>query len=259
MATMPEFEAEWQKLGWQPSAMQQAQFQKLYELVLDGNRQLNLTRITEPTDFWEKHLWDSLRGIAPFLPNLNQVSEALTETANSSLLPSDTPLNVIDIGTGGGFPGLPAAIAQPSWKITLLDATRKKVQFLNTLISTLELQNVRTLVDRAEQTGHHPHHRAQYDLALLRAVASAPACAEYALPLLKIGGVAVLYRGQWTPEEADQLETAVAQLGGAIAFTDAFTTPITQGIRHCLYLRKVEPTPAKFPRAVGVPAQQPLS
>jgi 16S rRNA (guanine527-N7)-methyltransferase len=170
----------WQQtLNWQPTAHQQQQFQQLYGCILIGNRQLNLTRLTEPIDFWEKHLWDSLRGIVPLLPTRD-----------------DTALKVIDIGTGAGFPGLPIAIVCSQWRVTLLDSTHKKVAFLDSLRQELRLRQVRTRCDRVETLGRSQ--RDTYDLALLRAVASAVACAEYALPLLKVGGEAILYRGQWT-------------------------------------------------------------
>ena len=242
LAQLPEIGEGWQGLNWQPSREQQAQLQQLYELILAGNRHLNLTRITDPQEFWEKHLWDSLRGIKPWL----------TQS------PDPEPLRVIDIGTGGGFPGLPAAIARSDWQITLLDSTRKKLAFIDSLIAALELSQVRTRVERAETLGQQRLHRAKYDLALIRAVATAPVCAEYAIPLLKVGGTAVLYRGQWTEEESIGLEGALQQLGCVLESVESFTTPLTAGVRHCLYLKKIAPTEARFPRPVGVPAQKPL-
>jgi len=230
----------WQEtLGWQPTAAQNRQFELLYELILAGNRQLNLTRITDVQEFGEKHLWDSLRGVA-------------------QLLSVPALLKVIDIGTGGGFPGLPVAIARPDWQVTLLDSTRKKMTFLQTLLTPLGLDQVRTLCDRAESVGQHPDHREQYDLALIRAVGPAAVCAEYALPLVKVGGLAVLYRGQWQLVDTEALRPAVRQLGGQIETLEAFKTPLSHSDRHCLYLRKLTPTPPQLPRPVGVPAQNPL-
>ncbi len=217
---LPEMAELWQQtLNWQPTAEQQCQFQRLYELILEGNRQLNLTRITDPVEFWEKHLWDSLRGVAPLLPSGVE--------------------RIIDIGTGAGFPGIPVAIALGNWTVTLLDSTRKKITFLNTLLAQLGIQNATTAIGRAEEVARQPQHRQTYDIALIRAVGSASVCAEYALPLLKIGGLAVLYRGHWTDDEAEALQTALKQLGGVIESTEEFTTPLSQSIRHCLYLRKI--------------------
>jgi 16S rRNA (guanine527-N7)-methyltransferase len=213
-----------QTLKWQPSAIQQHQFQQLYEHVIEGNRHLNLTRIVEPIDFWEKHIWDSLSGIRPWLE----------EGAIG-----DQPLKIIDLGSGAGFPGLPVAIALSTAHVTLLDSTRKKIAFVDTVVERLKLQQVQTICDRAEQIGKQPVHQSAYDLVLIRAVAAAPVCAHYALPLLKPGGTAVLYRGQWSELERDELEQAIAPLQGAIGAIDAFTTPLTQSVRHCVYLQKI--------------------
>lgn len=228
---LPEMADLWQQtMNWQPTAQQQGQFQRLYELTLEGNRQLNLTRITDPLEFWEKHLWDSLRGIASLLPTVET-------KVTSSLEPMQ---RVIDIGTGAGFPGVPVAIAMEHWTVTLLDSTRKKITFLNTLLAQLGIQNATTLIGRAEMVSKQLDHRRTYDVALVRAVGSAELCAEYSLPLLKVGGLAVLYRGHWTEAEAEALQGAVERLGGAIEATEEFTTPLSQSIRHCLYIRKVK-------------------
>jgi 16S rRNA (guanine527-N7)-methyltransferase len=249
VAALPELFDRWQEtLNWQPTPAQQEKLQALYQLTLAGNRQFNLTRITEPTEFWEKHLWDSLSGI--FL----QIEPG--EIAGK--IDSDSDLKVIDIGTGAGFPGLPVAIAHPTWQVTLLDATRKKIAFLEGLVTALGIENVKTWCDRAEQAGRNSRHRGVYDLSLVRAVAPASVCAEYALPLLKLGGTAILYRGQWTPAEAETLDLAVGQLGGNLAAVREFKTPLSQSVRHCLYVRKVAATSREFPRSIGVPVQKPL-
>lgn len=241
---LPEMAEIWQQtLNWQPTAQQQAQFQRLYELILEGNRQLNLTRITDPQEFWEKHLWDSLRGIAP----QGQFISSLQEGAF-----------VIDIGTGAGFPGIPVIITAPNCQITLMDSTQKKITFIEKILTELALTNTKTLVGRAEEIGQQPQHRQAYDIAFIRAVGTASVCAEYALPLLKQSGLAVIYRGNWTEEETTVLQNAVNQLGGVIELIEKFTTPLSDSIRHCLYVRKVANTPANFPRAVGVPSQKPL-
>lgn len=230
-----------QTLNWQPNEHQEQLYQQVYQEVLEGNRQQNLTRITTPEDFWEKHLWDSLSGIVGLDPELlNQ------------------KLEIIDVGTGAGFPGIPLAIAFPHWQITLLDSTRKKITFVNELIAKLKLDNATGIVARAEALGRVPGDRASYDLALVRAVSKPSVCAEYSLPFVKKGGLAVLYRGHWNDEETASLESAAAQLGGKIELIHPWETPLSQGGRHCVYLRKHSATPNKFPRAVGVPDKQPL-
>ena len=242
----------WQQtLDWTPTVQQQVQFQQLYEFILEGNRQFNLTRITDPQEFWEKHLWDSLRGIAPLLRDGGDENVISAPTLLSSL-------SFIDIGTGAGFPGIPVAITVANSTVTLLDSTQKKMTFVEKLRAALDLTNVKTLTGRSEEVGQQPQHRQTYDVALIRAVGTASVCAEYALPLLKQGGLAVIYRGNWTQEETKALENAVNQLGGVIESIEKFTTPLTDSIRHCLYLRKVATTPVQFPRPVGVPTQKPL-
>jgi 16S rRNA (guanine527-N7)-methyltransferase len=214
---LPDMSAHWQEsLNWQPDSMQQATFGLLYDDMLRVNRQFNLTRITEPLEFWEKHLWDSLSG-------------------------------------------MPIAIIHPTWQITLLDSTRKKITFIQEMIETLGLSNALGLVDRVEQLGHNPQHREFYDLATIRAVASAPVCAEYALPMLKIGGHAVLYRGQWSDEEDQTLKTAAELLGSEVTHINHFTTPLSQSTRTCITLTKRQTIDPAFPRAIGLAVQKPLS
>jgi 16S rRNA (guanine527-N7)-methyltransferase len=235
---LPPMLDRWQETtGWQPNEKQLQQFQNFYELIALANKSLNLTRILEPEDFWEKHLWDSLQPILT-TPQLTGAT--------------------VDLGTGGGFPGIPIAIARPDWPITVVDSTTKKINFIRSGLASIPLENVAAVVDRAETFGRDPQHRELYQLVTVRAVAEPAVCAEYAVPLLSIGGTAILYRGHWTEEEATTLAGVVEQLGAMIVNVTQFTTPITQGLRHCIYIRKTATTPLKFPRSVGTPTHQPL-
>ena len=244
IANLPKMAEIWQKtLNWQPTNLQENQFQQLYQLIIAGSRQINLTRITEPEEFWEKHLWDSLRGIAPkqiFIPGI------------------DRGKRIIDIGTGAGFPGLPIALIFPNSQVTLLDSTGKKIAFIETVLSALALNNAKTLLGRAEEIGQQYQHRQHYDLAVIRAVSNVSVCAEYSLPLVRKGGLAIIYRGNWSEAENESLEIAVEQLGGVIELIEEFSTPLSNSTRHCLYLRKVTNTPISFPRGVGIPSQKPI-
>jgi len=252
---LPYPETIWQStLGWQPTAAQQQMFQQLYDTLVAVNQQINLTRITTPEDFWEKHLWDSLQGIAPWLAG--EVPPE-SELAFQGIAASE-PFNVIDIGTGGGFPGLPVALVCPWWQVTLMDSTQKKITAIKSVAKALGLTNVQFLAQRAEHVGHQPVHREAFDLVLIRAVGSTNTCAEYALPLLKPGGRAVLYRGNWEPVEETDLRAILPQLGGQWLQVRGQETPMTQSIRHYVDLLKSGRTPDNFPRAVGIPAKSPL-
>jgi 16S rRNA (guanine527-N7)-methyltransferase len=214
------FSSLWlQTLNWQPTSSQAQLFENLYSLVLEGNATQNLTRITEPSDFWEKHLWDSLRGVQLF----GELSDP----------------QVIDIGTGAGFPGLPIAIAQPSWHLSLLDSKIKKTNFIRNTIEALDLPQVSIFTGRAEEINQTGSHYQKYDLALLRAVGSVALCAKYVMPFLKVGGTAILYRGQWTETEQLELNEICNELHAEVAHLESFTTPLTNSQRHCLHLAKI--------------------
>lgn len=225
--------------GWQPDRSQLIQICKLYDGIVAGNKLMNLTRITSPEEFWEKHLWDSLW----------PVGDCLGSTAT---------LRALDIGTGGGFPGLPLAIARPDVEVTLLDSTRKKITFLQQLAEDLGLTHVRTLAERAETAGLARHYRSKFDLAMTRAVGPVTVCAEYAVPFLKIGGRAILYRGQWEEHEEADLLAAAEELGASVVAIERTLTPLTQAVRHRVILEKQTHTAADYPRDVGIPTQRPL-
>jgi 16S rRNA (guanine527-N7)-methyltransferase len=220
MFFMPHFShlfEHWQStLNWSPDPDQIAQFERLYELVLEGNSKQNLTRITATDDFWEKHLWDSLRGVFAFWDREN--------------------IKVIDIGTGAGFPGLPIAIARPTWQVTLIDSKQKKVAFVEETIQDLQLSNATVQAGRGEDINKLSAYKKKYDLAVVRAVGKPDICADYCLPFLKKSGTAVLYRGQWLPEESEQLDIFCEQQGLQVVKQDRFQTPLTAGIRHSVYL-----------------------
>jgi len=241
---LPVLQEIWQSsLNWTASQKTIAQFERLYQMVIEKNQQMNLTKITQPVEFWEKHLWDSLSGV------LNQ---NLTHFM-------DQKIKAIDIGTGAGFPGVPLSIVLPNWQITLLDSTRKKVNFLAQVKEQLNLPNIQPLNARAETIAKDRQHRDNYDLALIRAVSQASVCAEYTLPLLKKDGIAVLYRGLWSNQDTEKLSSMLPALGGSLESVHSFITPISQSIRHCIYIRKTSTTSNwQYPRPVGISAQRPL-
>lgn len=236
---LPIYEQLWQNTtNWIPSKEQEKLWQELYNEILVINKHLNLTRITTTEEFWEKNLWDSLAPIVEY---------------------DLTDKKIIDIGTGGGFPGLPIAMAFPEVKLTLMDSVAKKIKFINEFSQKLNLKNIETLVNRVEIIGQDQNHRKQYDFALIRAVAEISVCLEYSLPLLKIGGIAILYRGNLTEEERAITEKISHKLGGKVVKITNKNTPIQNHIRHCIYIEKVKLTSKKYPRGVGKPVTLPLS
>ena len=239
--SLPKLNKIWRKtLHWEPTKLQLEQWDKLYQEIIFYNRKINLTRITDPNDFWEKHLWDSLAGIDTEIINIK------------------SDLKGIDIGTGAGFPGIPIAIICSQLKVTLLDSKIKKIKFIDLILDKLKFNNCQTLIGRSETIGQMKEYRETYDLALTRAVGPPSVCSEYALPLLKIGGIAVLYRGHWHDEDRLTLKFALEKLGGEIISIKNIKTPLTQSIRNFIYIKKISTTPQQFPRQIGIPTQNPL-
>ncbi|BAQ65632.1 16S rRNA (guanine(527)-N(7))-methyltransferase RsmG [Geminocystis sp. NIES-3709] len=235
---LPTYEQLWKKTtNWTPSAENLKLWQELYNEILEANKYLNLTRITTPEEFWEKNLWDSLAPILEY--DLKDKK-------------------IIDIGTGGGFPGLPISIVFPDAKLTLMDSVAKKINFIKEVAKKLNLTNIDTLVDRAEVIGQDQNYRKQYDFALIRAVAEISVCLEYSLPLLKIGGITILYRGNLTEEEKIKIDEITHKLGGKVVKITNQNTPIQNHHRHCIYIEKVKLTSKKYPREVGKPTKFPL-
>ena len=143
---------------------------------------------------------------------------------------------MVDIGSGGGFPGIPLAIARPDWSLTLVDSTQKKVRFLQAAIAHLGLSQTEAIAGRAETLGALRPYRGSYDVGLLRAVASPSVCLRYVQPWLKPGGWVVLYRGQWRDEEQQDLQQGLS--GFELVTIDGFVTPETEATRHAVILRR---------------------
>ncbi len=178
-------------------------FKTYLSTLLEWNEKMNLTGITDPEDIWHKHFLDSLT-----------VLEALPQNAK----------RLIDIGTGAGFPGLPIAIVRPDLDITLLEATGKKVKFLEHVILTLGLKNVATIQGRAELLNKEKAYKAKYDIALARAVALLPVIVDYALPFLKQGGILIAQK-KLTTDEKLQSEEQITKLGGSLKTSMPLTVP----------------------------------
>ncbi len=234
--------ALWQELGWTPSAVQEQLLVTLQEQLRSWNSRLNLTRLVEGDDYWISQVFDSLW---PLVPLLQSSPEAA--------------LHLVDVGTGGGFPGLAVAIALPQAQLTLVDSVGRKVEAVRAMALELGLADrVSVRCERIEQTGRHRTCRGQFDWAMARAVASAPVVAEYLIPLLKTQGRALLYRGQWDGSDQASLEKACLPLNTGIEQCRKRDLPGGKGTRHALVLKPLGPCPKTYPRAVGIPSKQPL-
>nr|WP_221269922.1 16S rRNA (guanine(527)-N(7))-methyltransferase RsmG [Deinococcus budaensis] len=223
-------------------------FATLLTLLTEASAKMNLTSLRGEREIVLKHFVDSLTCLrGGWLADAGQVGAGQGDTGQ-----------VLDLGTGAGFPALPLALLRPDLSITALDATRKKVEFVGRAAAALGLSNVQPLVGRAETLGREPQQREGYDRVVTRAVAALPVLAELALPFLKTGGLLVAQKGPLTPEELDAGTRAAAEVGGAVRQVDAFTLPVTGDARTLIVVEKVAPTPERYPRREGVPGRKPL-
>jgi 16S rRNA (guanine527-N7)-methyltransferase len=215
-------------------------FETCYRELVDWNQRFNLTAITDREGVLVRHFLDSLSCLKA-LPGAQLAAGAW----------------VIDVGTGAGFPGLPLKIVCPGMRLTLLEATRKKVTFLHHVVRVLDLQ-VQVIHGRAEQLGHNPAHREQYDWALARAVAEMPTLAEYLLPLVRVGGTALAQKGEGAAAEVHAADVAIATLGGRVRQLVPVELRGLAETRYLVVVDKVAATPHKYPRRPGMPHKRPL-
>jgi 16S rRNA (guanine527-N7)-methyltransferase len=208
-------------------------------LLAEWNRKISLTSITDPDEIRIKHFLDSL-----------SCDLALSGRQIGSM---------IDVGTGGGFPGLPFKLLYPQSTLTLADSVAKKTSFLSLVVQDLGLEGVSMFTGRAEVIGQMPEHREQYDLALARAVAGLPVLVEYLLPLVKVGGMMLAQKGGTAFKELDEAEIAIATLGGMTLPPVEVSFPGIPETRYLLLIEKTTPTPSKYPRRVGIPTKRPLN
>lgn len=218
-------------------------FEKYYELLIEKNKVMNLTAITDKEDVIVKHFIDSI-ALIPYL---------LDKGININ-----NKLKIIDIGTGAGFPGLPLKIMMPDVKFTLLDSLNKRVSFLNEVIDELKLKDIEALHGRAEDYASDNKYREKYDICVSRAVANLSTLSEYCIPFVKEDGFFISYKAGESEEEINNSKNAIKILGGKINKVEEFILPGTDASRVFVFIRKQELTDKKYPRKAGVPAKKPL-
>lgn len=215
---------------------QLAQFTRYYELLVETNKVMNLTAITEPEEVAVKHMVDSLLAYEDGMQGKT----------------------LVDVGTGAGFPGVPLKIYCPSLKVTLVDSLGKRLRFLQQVIDELGLKAIRCEHLRAEDAGRSKKHREQYDYVTARAVARLSVLSEYCLPLAKKGGQFIALKGSRFAEEIEEGEAAVKILGGKIISAEPVKLPGLDDGRAIIKIAKIKATPVQYPRKAGTPEKQPL-
>jgi 16S rRNA (guanine527-N7)-methyltransferase len=206
--------------------------------LLEWNQKFNLTAIRDPESIRTKHFLDSFSCVLAW------------KTA--------PPGQLIDVGTGAGFPGIPLKILYPNLKLTLVESVGKKAMFCQHIVSVLGLEQVDVIQARAEDLGQNPQHREKYDWAVARAVANLSVLSEYLIPLVKVGGAVLAQKGESGPAEAQSAEEAMKLLGGKLKQLIPVHLPGVADDRYLVVLEKVAATPPKYPRKPGIPMKQPL-
>lgn len=215
------------------------QFAQYYELLLEANKHMNLTAITDKKEVYIKHFYDSL---------------TLAKVISMKRIHK-----MIDVGTGAGFPAIPLKIAFPHVQMVLLDSLKKRIGFLQEVVTHLGLEEVELIHGRAEDLGKQKGYRQSFDLATARAVARLNVLAEYCLPFVRVGGLFVAMKGPQVDEEIQEAKRALHILGKTTCEKVLFTLPEEMGSRQLVVMKKRDHTPKAYPRKAGMPAKQPLA
>ncbi len=234
-----QFEKDLHALGITLNDRQINQFLEYYELLVEWNQKINLTAITEYQEVLKKHFVDS-------------VSLAKAYDLKK-------PVDMIDVGTGAGFPGLALKIAFPDLQVVLLDSLNKRISFLEIVIERLKLSGVKTIHGRAEDFARSDGFRESFDLCVSRAVANLSTLSEYCLPFVKVGGMFISYKSEKVMEEAPSAQNAITLLGGRVTNQVEFQLPDSDIYRSLFVIEKIKRTPLKYPRRAGLPGKEPLS
>jgi 16S rRNA (guanine527-N7)-methyltransferase len=214
------------------------QFEKYFQTLVEWNEKMNLTAITERSEVYLKHFYDSIS--AAFYFDFTK------------------PFHLCDVGAGAGFPSIPLKIAFPHLEVTIVDSLNKRISFLNHLANVLNLENVHFIHDRAETFGVNPSHRESYDLVTARAVARMSVLSELCLPLVKVGGHFIAMKAAHANDELTVGQKAITTLGGKLEQKFTFTLPMEESERNILVIKKEKQTPKKYPRKPGTPGKMPI-
>lgn len=225
-------------LGIDINENQVKQFMMYKDLLIEWNEKMNLTAITEDREVIQKHFVDCV------------------SIASKIEIPEN--INVIDVGTGAGFPGIPVKIAFPHINITLLDSLNKRINFLEEVVKNLELENVNCIHSRAEDGGQNEEYREKYDMCISRAVANLSVLSEYCLPFVKVGGTFVSLKGPDVTEELNEGRKAIEKLGGEIIKIEKISIPKSDITHSLVIIKKVRQTPKQYPRKAGKVTKNPI-
>lgn len=228
------------ELGLDLSEAQLQQFQRYYEVLTDWAQRVSLTAVRDSEGIQRRHFLES----AAILPVLEQEGLSLEDKS------------LVDVGSGTGVPGIPLKILVPSLTLTVVEAKHRKVEFLEALLSELDLSDVTVMPRRAEESGRDPRHRDQYDFAVAKALAPLRTLVELTLPFLRMGGVVIAPKGKETEAEVKDARIALEMLKGALRAVEPL--PLSEPQQHVILVDKELPTPLRFPRRPGVPAKRPL-
>lgn len=233
---LDKFEKGLEDLGISLNETQIKQFLDYYELLVETNKVMNLTAITEFDEVIEKHFLDSL--------SLCRIYDLNRE------------IRVLDLGTGAGFPGVPLKIAFPQIRLVLADSLNKRIKFLENVVGELSLQNVSCVHGRAEEMGRNKEYREQFDLCVSRAVANLSSLSEYCIPFVKEGGAFISYKSGEIEEEANTAKKAISVLGGELR--EIYKFDLYEQKRSFVIIDKKKKTPKAYPRKAGTPTKEPL-
>ncbi|KMT10504.1 hypothetical protein BVRB_5g116280 [Beta vulgaris subsp. vulgaris] len=226
---------------------QKDQISLYVDALLQWNQKMNLTAVTEKSEVMERHIEDSLAILSP-----------MNESYSSNCGSSCENINVVDVGSGAGLPGLILAIACPGWNVTLLESLNKRCLFLEHAINVTGVSNVQIVRDRAENFGQTSEYRESFDIAVARAVAELRVLAEYCIPLVRVGGLFVAAKGHDPQEEILNAKRAVNLLGASLLHQHLVESHGPYGQRTAIVCLKDRATPRKYPRTPGTPAKMPL-